>query len=34
MVAQILSIQVGMPKSLDVTGAPDPMDRPWSTGRS
>jgi MOSC domain-containing protein YiiM len=32
MVAQILSIQVGLPKSLGVTGAPDPMDRPWSTG--
>lgn len=28
----LLSIQVGLPRQLGVEGAPDPMDRPWSTG--
>ncbi|MDV2996863.1 MAG: hypothetical protein N4J56_006568 [Chroococcidiopsis sp. SAG 2025] len=32
MVAQILSIQVGLPKLLGIANALDPMDRPWSTG--
>jgi len=32
MVAQILLIQVGLPKLLGVENALDPMDRPWSTG--
>lgn len=32
MTPQILSIQVGLPRSLGVAGASDPMDRPWSTG--
>lgn len=28
----VISIQVGLPRSLGVVGASDPMDRPWSTG--
>lgn len=29
---RLLTLQVGLPKDLGVEGAPDPMDRPWSTG--
>ena len=32
MKSQVATIQVGLPRSLGVKGAPDPMDRPWSTG--
>ena len=28
----LLSVQVGLPRRLGVEGAPDPMDRPWTTG--
>lgn len=28
----LVSIQVGLPQDLGIEGAPDPMDRPWSTG--
>ena len=28
----LLSIQVGLPREFGVEGAPDPMDRPWTTG--
>lgn len=28
----LLTLQVGLPKDLGVEGAPDPVDRPWSTG--
>jgi len=31
-VAQIVSIQVGLPKLLGVEGAANPMDCPWTTG--
>lgn len=31
-VPQLVSVQVGLPKSLGMEGAPDLMDRPWSTG--
>ena len=27
----LLSIQVGLPRHLGIAGAPDPMDRPWTT---
>jgi MOSC domain-containing protein YiiM len=30
--ARLLTLQVGLPKHLGVEGAPDPMDRPWTTG--
>ena len=29
---QVVSIQVGMPKSYGTEGADDPMDRPWTSG--
>jgi MOSC domain-containing protein YiiM len=29
---QIVSIQVGKPRSLGIAGAADPMDRPWTSG--
>ena len=32
MSPQVVTIQVGLPRSLGVKGSPDPMDRPWSTG--
>jgi len=32
--AQIVSIQVGLPKLLGVEGAANPMDCPWTTGFS
>ena len=32
MTSQIVTIQVGLPRSLGRKDAPDPMDRPWSTG--
>ncbi len=32
MTPHVVSIQVGLPQSLGTEGAPDPMDRPWSTG--
>lgn len=32
LTSHIATIQVGLPRSLGVAGAPDPMDRPWSTG--
>lgn len=28
----LASIQVGLPRNLGIEGAPQPMDRPWSTG--
>lgn len=30
--AKILSIQVGLPRELGTENAPNPMDRPWTTG--
>jgi MOSC domain-containing protein YiiM len=32
MSAQIISIQVGLPKSYGIEGAVDPMDRVWTSG--
>ncbi len=32
MKQQIASIQIGLPQSLGVEDAPNPMERPWSTG--
>lgn len=32
MAPQVVSIQVGLPRSLGIEGSSDPMDRPWSTG--
>jgi len=29
---RILSVQVGLPRTLGVEGANDPMDRPWTSG--
>ena len=29
---KLLSIQVGMPRTIGVAGAPDPMDREWTSG--
>jgi len=30
--SHVISIQVGLPQTLGVKGASDPMDRPWTTG--
>ncbi len=30
--ARVLSVQVGLPRTLGRAGADDPMDRPWTTG--
>ena len=30
--SNVISIQIGLPKSLGEKGAKDPMDRPWTTG--
>lgn len=30
--ARIVSLQIGMPRAFGIEGAPDPMDRPWTTG--
>ena len=29
---KVLSIQVGMPRTVGIAGAPDPMDREWTSG--
>ncbi len=29
---RLVSIQVGMPRTLGIEAADDPMDRPWTTG--
>ena len=31
VISRLLSIQVGLPKLIGVEGAPDPMDRPWTS---
>ncbi|GAB1543686.1 hypothetical protein NUACC21_63620 [Scytonema sp. NUACC21] len=28
----LVSIQTGLSRNFGIEGAPDPMDRPWSTG--
>ena len=29
---RLISVQIGMPQTLGQSGAPDPMDQPWTTG--
>lgn len=32
MISRIVGLQVGLPREVGVPGAPDPLDRPWTTG--
>ena len=29
---RLISVQIGLPQTLGLEGAPDPMDQPWTTG--